>query len=61
MCIDESWHPSPWLVLHVVVERLVELVAGSKLVVAEDAGHVPTVTRPNWVASEINAFFATPA
>jgi pimeloyl-ACP methyl ester carboxylesterase len=42
-------------------ERLVELVAGSKLVVAEDAGHVPTVTRPNWVAREINAFFATPA
>jgi len=42
-------------------ERLVELVAGAKLVVAEDAGHVPTVTRPNWVAREINAFFTTPA
>jgi pimeloyl-ACP methyl ester carboxylesterase len=42
-------------------ERLVELVSGSKLVVAEDAGHVPTVTRPDWVAREIDAFFAAQA
>jgi pimeloyl-ACP methyl ester carboxylesterase len=30
----------------------------ARLVVADDAGHVPTITRPQWVASEIDAFFA---
>lgn len=29
----------------------------SKLVVAENAGHVPMVTRPAWVAAQINARF----
>ena len=38
-------------------EQLVAAIPGAKLVVAEGAGHVPTVTRPDWVAQQINAFF----
>jgi pimeloyl-ACP methyl ester carboxylesterase len=38
-------------------ETMAKLVSNSKLVVADDAGHVPTVTRPQWVASQIDAFF----
>ncbi len=34
-----------------------DAIPGAKLVVAEGAGHVPTVTRPDWVAQQINAFF----
>ncbi len=58
----------PTLILHgrkdVIVplessETMAKLVPNSKLVIADDAGHVPTVTRPQWVASQIDAFFAT--
>jgi pimeloyl-ACP methyl ester carboxylesterase len=38
-------------------ETLNALIPNSKLVVAEGAGHVPTVTRPVWVAEQINQFF----
>jgi pimeloyl-ACP methyl ester carboxylesterase len=56
----------PTLILHgrkdVIVplnssETMASLVPNSKLVIAEDAGHVPTITRPNWVANQIDAFF----
>lgn len=56
----------PTLVLHgkrdaiaplAASERLAALVPKSKLVVADDAGHVPTITRPDWVADQIDAFF----
>jgi pimeloyl-ACP methyl ester carboxylesterase len=40
-------------------ENLHALIPNSKLVVAEGAGHVPTVTRPVWVAEQINQFFGT--
>ena len=32
-------------------------IPGSRLVLLEDAGHVPTITRPTAVAAEIEAFF----
>ena len=38
-------------------QRLAARIEGSRLVVAEGAGHVPTVTRPRWVAEQIEAFF----
>ncbi len=38
-------------------ERLVSLLPNARLVVAEGAGHVPTVTRPAWVAAQIEEFF----
>lgn len=56
----------PTLILHgrkdVIVtvnssETMASLVPNSKLVIAEDAGHVPTITRPNWVANQIDSFF----
>lgn len=33
-------------------------IAGSRLVAIDDAGHVPSITRPTKVATEIDAFFA---
>lgn len=39
-------------------ESLAAKLPRGKLVIAEDAGHVPTVTRPQWVADQINARFA---
>jgi pimeloyl-ACP methyl ester carboxylesterase len=38
--------------------RLAQTIAGSRLVVFEDAGHVPTLTHPLEVAREIDDFFA---
>lgn len=38
-------------------ERLVELIPNAKLVIADGAGHVPTITRPQWVAEQIQNFF----
>ncbi len=38
-------------------EKLASLVPNAKLVVADDAGHVPTITRPEWVAAQIDEFF----
>lgn len=38
-------------------EKLVSLLPNARLVVAEGAGHVPTVTRPAWVAAQIEEFF----
>lgn len=58
--------PVPTLVLHgnrdVITplassERLVELIPNAKLIVADGAGHVPTITRPQWVAEQIQNFF----
>jgi pimeloyl-ACP methyl ester carboxylesterase len=40
--------------------RLEQTIAGSRLVVLEDAGHVPTLTHPLQVAREIDGFFAAP-
>lgn len=57
----------PTLVLHgsmdvitplASAERLLELIPHAKLAVADGAGHIPTVTRPEWVAATIDAFFA---
>ncbi len=57
----------PTLILHgrkdVIVplsssETLASLLPNAKLVIADDAGHVPTLTRPVWVANQIDAFFA---
>lgn len=39
-------------------ERLAELIPKAKLVVADGTGHVPTITRPQWVADQIQSFFA---
>ncbi|MDW3689001.1 alpha/beta hydrolase [Cupriavidus sp. CV2] len=39
-------------------EKLAALVPNAKLVVAEDGGHVPTITRPERVADKIDEFFA---
>lgn len=36
---------------------LVDRLPQAELVIADDAGHVPTVTRPQWVAAEIDARF----
>lgn len=56
----------PTLILHgrkdVIVslnssETMASLIPNSKLVIANDAGHVPTITRPNWVAQQIDEFF----
>lgn len=56
----------PTLILHGSRDAIVPLasaqhlaarIEGSRLVVAEGAGHVPTVTRPRWVAEQIEAFF----
>jgi pimeloyl-ACP methyl ester carboxylesterase len=38
-------------------EKLAQQIKHSSLMVHEDAGHVPTVTRPDWVAEQINQFF----
>jgi non-heme chloroperoxidase len=38
-------------------EFLQRNIAGSRLVPFENAGHVPTITRPTAVAAEIEAFF----
>ncbi len=38
-------------------EKLAELIPRAKLVVADGAGHVPTITRPLWVAEQIDEFF----
>lgn len=57
----------PTLVLHgsrdvitplACAERLAALIPDSKWVVAEGAGHVPTITRPEWVAEQIERYFA---
>ena len=57
----------PTLLLHgnldVVVplasaERMATLIPNAKLAIAEGAGHVPIVTRPQWVAEQINDFFS---
>jgi pimeloyl-ACP methyl ester carboxylesterase len=54
----------PTLILHVkkdVIcplassEKLHQSLTNSKLVVHDDAGHVPTITRPAWVAEQINS------
>lgn len=56
----------PTLVLHgrldviaplTSAEKLAALIPGTKLVIADDAGHVPTMTRPQWVSEQINEFF----
>ncbi len=56
----------PTLVLHgsldvispmASAEKLVQLIPHAKLRVAYGAGHVPTVTRPHWVAEQIQEFF----
>lgn len=39
---------------------LAELIPNARLSIAEGAGHVPTVTRPEWVAAEIEGFFGSP-
>ncbi len=39
-------------------ERLAAKIANSKLVIIEDAGHVPTITRPAIVAKAIEEFFS---
>jgi pimeloyl-ACP methyl ester carboxylesterase len=38
-------------------EKLASVVPNARLVVADGAGHVPTVTRPQWVAEQIDGFF----
>lgn len=38
-------------------EKLAALLPDARLVVAEGAGHVPTVTRPAWLAAQIEEFF----
>jgi len=40
-------------------EELARRMPRAKLAVASGAGHVPTVTRPDWVARQIEAHFAT--
>lgn len=41
-------------------EKLLELISQAKLLVADGCGHVPTITRPEWVAGQIQDFFAEP-
>lgn len=57
----------PTLVLHgrqdviaplAAAETLAARIPDATLVVAEDAGHVPTLTRPAWIAEQIDGFFA---
>ena len=38
-------------------EKLASTLPNARLTIAEGAGHVPTVTRPQWVADNIDAFF----
>lgn len=61
--ISRLTHPS--LILHgtrdVITppassEKLSSMLPNATLVVADGAGHVPTVTRPKWVAEQIDAF-----
>ena len=40
-------------------EKLATLMPNATLVIADGAGHVPTVTRPAWIADQIDAFFRT--
>lgn len=40
-------------------ERLQSLMRNARLVIAEGAGHVPTITRPQWIANQINTFAAS--
>jgi pimeloyl-ACP methyl ester carboxylesterase len=37
---------------------LAEALPHAALEVLDEAGHVPTITRPQWVADQINRFFA---
>ncbi|HTV69123.1 MAG TPA: alpha/beta hydrolase [Rhizobiaceae bacterium] len=39
-------------------QRLVSLMPCATLAIAEGAGHVPTITRPDWVAQKIEQFVA---
>jgi pimeloyl-ACP methyl ester carboxylesterase len=39
-------------------EKLASAMPNARLVVADRAGHVPTVTRPQWIAEQIDGFFA---
>ncbi len=39
-------------------EKLLQSLKYASLVIHDEAGHVPTVTRPDWVATEINKFFS---
>lgn len=39
-------------------EKLLDLIPHARLVVADGVGHVPTITRPQWVAQQMQAFFA---
>jgi pimeloyl-ACP methyl ester carboxylesterase len=57
---------TPTLILHgrkdviaplAASEKLLGYLPNASLVVHDDAGHVPTVTRPEWVAEQINHFF----
>ncbi len=38
-------------------ERLAALLPDARLVMHPDAGHVPTLTRPNWVAEQLKTYF----
>lgn len=38
-------------------EKLASVMPNAKLVIADGAGHVPTVTRPRWIAEQIDEFF----
>lgn len=40
-------------------EQLATLMPNARLVVADGAGHVPTITRPQWVADQIKSFAGT--
>ena len=42
-------------------ETLAALIPNARLVIAEGAGHVPTVTRPEWIADQVESFFGKPA
>lgn len=39
-------------------EAMARALANARLVMHPDAGHVPTLTRPEWVAQEMRGFFA---
>ncbi|MCB1381652.1 MAG: alpha/beta fold hydrolase [Notoacmeibacter sp.] len=41
-------------------QALAKLIPGAKLSIAAGAGHVPTVTRPDWVVREIEDHFSAP-
>ena len=57
MCIRDRHGSRDAIVPLASAQRLAARIEGSRLVVAEGAGHVPTVTRPRWVAEQIEAFF----